>query len=446
MNYIRPRLLITDSDKKSLQILKRIISKDKYDITLECDAVKINHLLVKEKFDLVLLDITISNINPLNIIERTLAENSNASIVCVSDTANYDIGIEAIKLGVFDMLIKPYDMKSLPGLFERAINEAIEESKSMEESGSSEMTSDIYKFMVDNSQDIQYLLDKDGHFLFINKRVESLLGYHQSELIGQHYSRLIRHDDLMGWKYRFHDRRRKQNSLRSTELQFNCKHNKPRYFDVKSVPIDNASLVSNPLLSAEENNILDSISTFGIAHDVTARKKVEKTVYRKASYDYLTGLPNQQLFYDRLSLAIKQAHRNKKIFAVMFLDLDDFKEINDGYGHVVGDQILIETASRLRSTLREGDTVARIGGDEFVLLLPQVNNKWEAAIIAKKFTDKMNRAFVIDDVSHTLSVSIGISLYPEDGQSGDLLIRGADQAMYQIKHSNKNGYKFLSTL
>jgi len=442
----RPRLLITDSDKKSLLILKKIIEKYNYEIIVESDAANIYDLLENESFDLVLLDITISDIKALNLIERILAEYSNTSIICVSDIANYDVGIEAVKLGVFEILIKPYDMKYLPTLIEHAIYESVEESKHMEESSPYEITSNIYKFMVDNSQDIQYLLDKDGHFLFINKRVETLLGYRPSELIGQHYSKIIRHDDLMGWKYRFHDRRRKTNPLRSTELQFNCKHNKFRYFDVKSIPFDNTALVANPLLSAEKNTIIESVATYGIAHDVTARKKVERTVYRKASYDYLTGLPNKLLFYDRLNLAIKQANRNNNYFAVMFLDLDDFKGINDSYGHVVGDQILVETATRLRTCLRAGDTVARIGGDEFVLLLPQVNNKWEAAIVAKKFTDKMNRVFVVDGVTHRLSVSIGISLYPEDGMSGDLLIKGADQAMYQIKHGNKNGYRFLSTL
>jgi len=446
MSSNRPRLLITDADKKSLSVLNNIIEKYNYEIIADSSAGKINNLIKSTSFDLVLLDITIPDIKPLSTIEFILAGSANTSIICVSDTANYDVGIEAVKLGVFDMLIKPYDMKSLPSLIEHAIYESLEESKVIEESSSSEITSDIYKFMVDNSQDIQYLLDEDGHFLYINKRVETLLGYRQSELTGLHYSKLIRHDDLMGWKYRFHDRRRKQNPIRYTELEFNSKHKKSRYFDVKSIPLDNTVLVTNPLLSAEENNILKSVLTFGIAHDVTARKKVEKTVYRKASYDYLTGLPNQLLFYDRLNLAIKQANRNKNIFAVMFLDLDDFKEINDSYGHVVGDQILIEIATRLRSNLREGDTVARIGGDEFILLLPQVDNKWEAAIIAKKFTDKINRAFIIDGVTHSLSVSIGISLYPENGLSGDLLIRGADQAMYQIKHSDKNGYKFLSSI
>lgn len=446
MSSNRPRLLMTDADKKSLSVLNDIIGKYNYEIIADSSAVKINNLIKSTSFDLVLLDITIPDIKPLSTIEFILARSANTSIICVSDTANYDVGIEAVKLGVFDMLIKPYDMKSLPSLIEHAIYESLEESKFIEESNSFEITSDIYKFMVDNSQDIQYLLDEDGHFLYINKRVETLLGYRQSELIGLHYSKLIRHDDLMGWKYRFHDRRRKQNPIRCTELEFNSKHKKSRYFDVKSIPLDNTVLVTNPLLSAEENNILKSVLTFGIAHDVTARKKVEKTVYRKASYDYLTGLPNQLLFYDRLNLAIKQANRNKNIFAVMFLDLDDFKEINDSYGHVVGDQILIEIATRLRSNLRAGDTVARIGGDEFILLLPQVDNKWEAAIIAKKFTDKINRAFIIDGVTHSLSVSIGISLYPENGLSGDLLIRGADQAMYQIKHSDKNGYKFLSSI
>jgi len=446
MSANKSRLLITDSDNRNLLILKKILEKYNYEVIAESNATKIYNLLENESYDLVLLDVTIADINPLNITELILGEYNETSIICVCDTANYDIGIEAVKNGAFEVLIKPYDMQSLPVLIKRAIYETVEESNRLEESGSTEVTSDIYKFMVDNSQDIQYLLDKDGRFLFINKRVETLLGYPQSELIGQHYSKLIRHDDLMGWNYRFHDKRRKINSLRSTELQFNSRHNKSRYFDVKSIPVCNSNLVSNSSLSAEENNILESVAIFGIAHDVTVRKKVERTLYRKANYDYLTGLPNKLLFNDRLNLAIKQANRNNKYFAVMFLDLDGFKYINDSYGHVVGDRILVETATRLCACLRSGDTVARVGGDEFALLLPQVNSKMEAAIISNKFTDKMSRAFILDGVTHALSVSIGVSLYPEDGMSSDMLIRSADQAMYQIKHSDKNGNKFLSSL
>ncbi|MCW8933624.1 MAG: diguanylate cyclase [Gammaproteobacteria bacterium] len=445
MSLYKPRLLITDSDNKTLLILKKILAKHDYEIITESNALIIYNLLENECFDLILLDITISDIKPLNIIELILNEYTDTSIICVSDTDNYDTGIEAVKNGAYDVLIKPYDMESLPTLIEQAINELAEETRNMKESGLTEITSDIYKYMVDNSQDIQYLLDKDGRFLFINKRVESLLGYSQSELIGQHYSKLIRHDDLIGWKYRFHDSRRKVNPLRSTELQFNSRKNKARYFDVKSISINSAEFMTNSSLSAEENNVLESAATFGIAHDVTVRKKVERTAYSKASYDYLTGLPNKLLFYDRLNMAIKQANRHKKFFAVMFLDLDDFKYINDSYGHVVGDQILVETATRLRSCLRSGDTVARAGGDEFVFLLPQVNSKMEAAIIAKKITNKMGKDFVIEGALHSLSVSIGISLYPENGKSSELLIKSADQAMYQIKRNDKNGYKFLSS-
>ena len=158
----------------------------------------------------------------------------------------------------------------------------------------------------------------------------------------------------------------------------------------------------------------------------------------------MTHLPNRALLKDRLSLAITHARRNKRKLAVMFLDLDRFKLVNDTLGHTMGDRLLKAVANRLQSCLRQGDTLSRFGGDEFTLLLPEIRTKDDVVVIASKILDRLNSPFVIDGHELFVGASIGISIYPEAGDSEESLIQNADIAMYQVKGRGKNGYQFFS--
>lgn len=161
-----------------------------------------------------------------------------------------------------------------------------------------------------------------------------------------------------------------------------------------------------------------------------------------ALHDSLTGLPNRLYFNDRLAWAIQYAKRNKEKLAIMFIDLDGFKSINDTFGHETGDMVLIEVATRLKSCIRSVDTLARIGGDEFTVVLNQLKDEKNASIVARKFIEKLREPVVVNNCTINLSISIGISTYPNDGEEPLCLINKADMAMYEIKLNGKNGYKF----
>ncbi len=162
-------------------------------------------------------------------------------------------------------------------------------------------------------------------------------------------------------------------------------------------------------------------------------RRTNETFRDLAHHDHLTGLPNRGLLFDRLTLAIAQAHRLASQLAVLFLDLDDFKAVNDSFGHAFGDRVLVDLARSLRGCVRAGDTVARLGGDEFVVLLDPVGGADDAARVAAKLRDSMRLPIRVDGRQAWLTASIGISVYPGDGTSADALMSSADAAMYRDK-------------
>jgi len=170
----------------------------------------------------------------------------------------------------------------------------------------------------------------------------------------------------------------------------------------------------------------------------------ERELVQQAHHDPLTGLPNRLLFADRLGQALRQAHRDQHQVALLFLDLDGFKAINDSLGHLVGDRVLQEAARRLRSLVRDRDTVARFGGDEFTLVLDRIERGSDAAVVAEKLVQAFKPPVELDDRPLYVTASIGISLYPQDGSDVDTLIRNADAAMYQAKDQGRDGFHFYT--
>ena len=181
----------------------------------------------------------------------------------------------------------------------------------------------------------------------------------------------------------------------------------------------------------------------GVIRDITARKLLVDSLRLEAEHDALTGLANRKLFYIRLQEALDTANRNNTCVALFFLDLNDFKQINDNLGHNVGDLVLKMVAERLKTCLRSSDTVSRLGGDEFTVILPEIPGKAGAARVAEKILNRINQPAIIEHHQLSITTSIGISLYPVDTEKIEELINKADQAMYRAKNIGKNRYEFF---
>ncbi|HEX8978201.1 MAG TPA: EAL domain-containing protein [Parasulfuritortus sp.] len=182
----------------------------------------------------------------------------------------------------------------------------------------------------------------------------------------------------------------------------------------------------------------------GVILDISERKQMEEAIWQQANYDALTGLPNRRLFRDRLGEEVKRAERNESGLAVLFIDLDRFKTVNDTLGHDVGDRLLVEAANRLRAAVRPADTVSRQGGDEFIVIVPDIADTDAAGLVARDILDALATPFDLGGRPAYVSASIGIAFYPEDSREIETLVGYADQAMYAAKASGRNGFCYFS--
>lgn len=178
-----------------------------------------------------------------------------------------------------------------------------------------------------------------------------------------------------------------------------------------------------------------------IFSDITEKKMAQEIIWKQANYDYLTQLPNRSLFHDRLEQELKLAQRSQKSVVVLFIDLDRFKEVNDTLGHAAGDTLLVQAAARISQCVRESDTVARMSGDEFTVILSQLNHADDASIVAHNIIQQLSQPFLINDIPVSISASVGIASYPEAGSDVVSILKHADKAMYAAKAAGRGQYQ-----
>ena len=444
MSSNEQHILIVDDDPVVLKSLKDLLAIRGLDADTAIGGREAIVCLDQKDYDLVLLDLQMPYVNGHDVMTHIRQQNMDLSVIIVSGETSFDAARDACSQGAYDFLRKPYATDELIITINNALKEKQLAKKNQLMQDQLRESERLHRYLVNTSPDIIYILDPEGNFTFINERIESLLGYDASELIGKHYTLLVHNDDAEVARYVFNERRVGDRASRNVELRLKCKDdNTARFFETRALPIE---LSSMGMYKNEENPKKRTyLGTYGVARDITERKLAEETINFQAYHDLLTNLPNRALLRDRLSLAITQAKREEEMLAVMFLDLDRFKNINDSLGHVIGDELLQQVSTRLKSCVREGDTLARFGGDEFTLLLPKITKGQEdIRKIAEKINDVLRDPFTIDDNELYVSASIGISIYPRDGTNMDNLIKHADIAMYHVKDKGKNGYQFYS--
>ncbi len=435
------KILIVDDEKLHQYSLMELMKQNGYDVDCVSNGDAAIDRIKLKNIGIVLLDLNMDGTNGEDVMRFISKNEINTTIIVVSGETSFEAAENALKHGAYDYIRKPYSIDNLLNSVNNATKKRQLESDNQKMHLQLRESEKLHRYIVNKSPDIVYILDNDGRFTFINKRIETLLGYKVKEVIGKHYTELVHDDDMEKARFKFNERRTGKRASINIELKLKCKNNdQPRNFDNRILPIEINSVGVYNTHDTDSNKKF--IGTYGIARDITDRIEAEEIIRFQAYHDMLTRLPNRTLLNDRLNQALTHARRNKNNLSVMFLDLDRFKMINDTLGHIVGDHLLQAVAMRLRHCLREGDTLARLGGDEFTLLLPEVNSKKDAELIAKKIIKSLKMPFKIDNHELFISTSIGISHFPEDGESIDSLIKHADIAMYSVKGNGKNGYQF----
>lgn len=285
-------------------------------------------------------------------------------------------------------------------------------------------------------KDLLVLIDPQGKIIKVNKRTEDLLYFSEKELLGKPLGEIIADEGSVLQMLEILKNRSKSDALQDFEIKYRSKEG-----DVIPVNVSGSLIKNNwgrPLgvvLVAQ-----DIRQTIQLQEEIVERKKAEDSIRHMAYHDPLTNLPNRKLFQERLIQEISRAQRKKEIIAVMFLDLDKFKIINDTYGHEIGDKVLCEIASRLSESVRISDTVCRMGGDEFLVLCTGIKHEDDVPIIADKIFAEFDKAVIIDNIKYEIKCSLGISISPWDGLTPDEIIKKADDAMYLAKKSGRDQY------
>ena len=306
----------------------------------------------------------------------------------------------------------------------------------------SQRLASMLRLMCDNVPDMIWAKDRENRYIFANKMLcEKLLNIESTEEpLGKTFEYFVRreqerHPEDAEW-YTF-------GQYSQDVDQYTINHDEPTCFE-ESGNVRGNFIFLDVHQARFTNAQGEVIGTVGCARDITERKASEAFVQHLAHHDVLTDLPNRALLTDRLFQALARARRDMGSLAVVFLDLDRLKPVNDTLGHDIGDLLLKEVANRLRQVMtRKSDTVARLGGDEFVVLLPRINKDQDAVSVAENILHTLNQPFSIEQHAIHISASIGIAIYPQHGDEVNQLLRHADAAMYCAKHAGRNGYRIF---
>lgn len=280
--------------------------------------------------------------------------------------------------------------------------------------------------------DAVLVVDPDGKVIYLNKVAETLTGWPEAEALGRSVDQVFHIVDGVSRQQATSPAHRAISAGQTVGLALGSVLIRR---DGSDIAIEDSAA---PIRDGA-GGLTGAVIVF---HDARQSGHVTQKMSHLAQHDCLTGLPNRMLLMDRLTNAIGMAKRHGKKMALVFLDLDGFKQINDSFGHAVGDHLLRDVAADIESCVRDTDTVSRHGGDEFVVLLTEIERRRDATHIAEKLLDKFAQPHMVEGQELDVTVSIGISVYPEDGIDADTLMRRADNAMYCAKNAGRNTYRF----
>ncbi len=384
-----------------------------------------------------LLGQKVTNIIPVGFAERLIADSTRTAAEALAQQIGTGIELTALRKdgSEFPIEIMLSPLAGDDGILVTAAIRDISVRKAAEED-LAQMES-RYRGLLEAAPDAMVVVNEEGEIVILNLQAEKQFGYHRDELLGQKVTNII----PIGFAERLiADSTRTAAEALAQQIGAGI--------ELTAVRKDGTAFPIELMLSPLEGD--DGILVTAAIRDISVRKAAEAAartmtlqMAHSAEHDFLTGLPNRLLLNDRVDQAIALARRHAYKVAILFLDVDGFKHINDSLGHPTGDLLLQSIAKRLLGCVRSSDTVSRQGGDEFVVLLSEVEQEEDTAILARRMLKQVTRQHTIDHQELHITASIGVSIYPDDGKNAETLIKNADTAMYQAKEKGRQGYQFF---
>jgi diguanylate cyclase (GGDEF)-like protein/PAS domain S-box-containing protein len=436
MSLHTPTILIVDDEAQNRRLLAVLLRPEGYHTASAASGEEALAAVGESAPDLILLDITMPGMDGYQVASILKANPTTANIPIIMVTAHMErtARLAGLDAGAEDFLTKPVDRAELwlrvrNLLRLKAFGDMRDHSASLERQVLAR-TIDLQRFRtaMDATADAIMLVSRASMmFTEVNETACTLLGYDRSAMLDMGPADLVdasraqlerQYDALVAG-----DHNRDQQ-----ETVMTCK-------DGATVQVE---INSQALRSENDWTIVV------VVRDITERKEAEQRLTHLAHHDPLTGLPNRTLFYETLQRTLALARDIGSLVAVLFIDLDNFKSVNDTLGHAIGDELLLQFSNRLIQCVRVRDTVGRLGGDEFALILIMQDGQQGAVVIAKKIREVLRAPFLLLGHEVTISASIGITIHPDDSSDPDTLIKYADTAMYQAKHAGRDTYRFFT--
>ncbi|MGA8088323.1 MAG: diguanylate cyclase [Terracidiphilus sp.] len=422
-------LLIKNQTERASRIREMFKQMDSnvFQVTHVSSVSDAERYLAGNAVDIILLDLGLTGPRGLETFRRLHTMVPRVSMVLLCDPVEEPVAVQGIQEGAQDYLIKgqiePRELKRalLNAVERRSVGEilAVEQERA--------------QVTLDCIGDAVICTDSSGNITFLNHVAEAMTGWLLKDAMGKAMGDCVRIVDGTSRKTILDPMANAASQNQTGNLPLNSvlisRDGHEVYIEDSVAPIHN-----------RDGQVAGAVIVF---HDVSATRALEKELTDSAHHDFLTGLPNRILLNDRIGQAISLAHRQGCHAAVLFLDLDGFKQINDSLGHPIGDKLLQAVAKRLLECVRSPDTVVRHGGDEFIVLLQELRRPEDAVYTVARLLKKVAEGYLIDSHQISITTSIGVSVYPGDGRDGETLIKHADIAMYHAKKNGRENYRFF---
>ena len=425
-------LLLVEDNPGDARLLREMLIEagaHKTELTQAENMSEAEKLLAERLFDIVLIDLGLPDAQGLEAVRRARAAAPRVPLVVLTGLDDESLAARALQEGAQDYLIK--GQIETRGLL-RALRYAIER-KAMEEALF--VVKERAQVTLNCIGDAVLCTDISGNITFLNLVAEQMTGWSWEEALGRPMAEVFQILDAVTRQTTPNPTDVAVELNRTVHLPLNCILLRRDGFET---PIED----SVAPIHDREGKPTGAVIVF---RDVSKARAMAAQMTHSAQHDFLTGLPNRMLLNDRVNQAITLAPRHSKKVAVLFLDLDGFKHINDSLGHPIGDKLLQSIAKRLVGCVRNSDTVSRQGGDEFVVLLSEMDQSEDAAISAMRLLQAVAEAHSIDQHDLRVTTSIGVSVFPDDGMDAETLIKNADTAMYQAKENGRQSYQFFKS-